>query len=232
VSAVARLGALALALLPAHANAQALQAPEDIRTQVAAFLARELGPESPQRRYEVNELDPRLRLARCEEPLVLSLPAGAPRSGSLTVGVRCTGERPWSIFVPARARTFGPVVVLAQPVTPGATLKAADLRVEERDLTAGPAGHFADPAALLGRTLKRSVAPGQPLTASAVASTLRVRRGERVVLVARLGGMDVRMQGEALRDAAVGDTVAVRNLSSQRVVEGRVNAEGNVEVAM
>ncbi len=227
-----RLSTLALILLPALASAQSLQAPEEIRAEVAAFLGRELGPESPQRRYEVNDLDPRLRLARCEEPLDLSLPAGSPRSGSLTVSVRCTGERPWSIFVPVRARTFGPVVVLARAVTPGAALTAADLRVEERDLTAGPAGHFQDPTALVGRTVKRSVAPGQPLTASTVTNSVKVRRGDRVVLLARLGGIDVRMQGEALRDAAVGETVAVRNLSSQRVVEGRVNAQGNVEVAM
>ncbi|MCU0935003.1 MAG: flagellar basal body P-ring formation protein FlgA [Gammaproteobacteria bacterium] len=231
-----RLAALALtvalSVTAAFARAQDVHPPQDIRAEVAAFLARELGPESPQRRYEVNELDPRLRLARCQEPLELSLPGANPRAGSLTVGVRCSGERPWSIFVPARARTLGPVVVLARSVTPGASLTAADVKVEERDLTSAPAGHFPDPAAVLGRTLKRSLAPGQPLTASVVASSLRVRRGERVVLVARLAGVDVRMQGEALRDAAVGETVTVRNLSSQRVVEGRVGSDGSVEVAM
>jgi flagella basal body P-ring formation protein FlgA len=40
------------------------------------------------------------------------------------------------------------------------------------------------------------------------------------------------MQGEALRDGAVGEAIGVRNLSSQRVVEGRVTAEGAVEIAM
>ncbi len=223
---------VALSLTAAIARAQDVHPPQDIRAEVAAFLARELGPESPQRRYDVNELDPRLRLSRCQDPLDLALPAASPRAGSLTVSVRCAGDRPWSIFVPARVRSFGPVVVLSRPVSPGAPLTTADVKVEERDLTAAPAGHFDDPAALVGRTLKRSVAPGQPLTASVVASSLRVRRGERVVLVARLAGVDVRMQGEALRDAAVGETVTVRNLSSQRVVEGRVGSDGSVEVAM
>jgi len=223
---------IVMALLPALSAAQPLHAPDDIRSEVRGFLAREVGPESPQLRIEVNELDPRLRLARCEEPLSLSLPPGGPRSGSITVGVRCTGERPWSLFVPARVRRFGPVVVLARPATPGTVLTAADLRVEERDLTAGPAGYFPDPATVIGRTLKRAVAPGQPLTASVVVSSVRVRRGERVTLVARVGGVDVRMQGEALRDAAVGEVVSVRNLSSQRVVEGRVAPDGSVEVRM
>ena len=95
---------IVMALLPALSAAQPLHAPDDIRSEVRGFLAREVGPESPQLRIEVNEPDPRLRLARCEEPLSLALPPGGPRSGSITVGVRCTGERPWSLFVPARVR--------------------------------------------------------------------------------------------------------------------------------
>jgi flagella basal body P-ring formation protein FlgA len=122
--------------------------------------------------------------------------------------------------------------VLARPAAPGTALQASDLRVEERDLVSLGGGYFPDPAALVGRTLKRSIAPGQPLSPSALTSAVRVKRGERVVLLARVLGLDVRMQGEALRDGAVGETIGVRNLNSQRVVEGRVTSEGAVEVAM
>ena len=225
-------GTMVLAGLSLAAGADPPHAPQDIRRDVEAFLVRELADPSLTRRVAVNDLDPRLRLPRCESPLEMSIPPGSARVGSVTVSVRCPGPRPWSLYVPARVRTLGPVVVLARPAAPGAALQPTDLRVEERDLGGLTGGYFADPAALLGRTLKRSIVPGQPVTPSALASAVRIRRGERVVLLTRALGLDVRMQGEALRDGAVGEAIGVRNLSSQRVVEGRVTAEGAVEIAM
>jgi flagella basal body P-ring formation protein FlgA len=44
--------------------------------------------------------------------------------------------------------------------------------------------------------------------------------------------MEVRMNGTALEDASVGETIKVKNSSSQRVVEGVVEAPGIVKVTM
>jgi flagella basal body P-ring formation protein FlgA len=59
-----------------------------------------------------------------------------------------------------------------------------------------------------------------------------VKRGESIVLVASAGTMEVRMQGTAMSDASLGDRVRVKNLSSERVVEGVVDGPGVVRVTM
>ena len=60
-----------------------------------------------------------------------------------------------------------------------------------------------------------------------------VRRGDQIVLLAASAGtMEVRMNGTALDDASVGEKVKVKNSSSQRVVEGIVQAPGIVKVTM
>jgi flagella basal body P-ring formation protein FlgA len=59
-----------------------------------------------------------------------------------------------------------------------------------------------------------------------------VRRGEQILLVAATSAMEVRMNGTALEDASVGETIKVKNSSSQRVVEGVVEAPGIVKVTM
>ena len=61
---------------------------------------------------------------------------------------------------------------------------------------------------------------------------LSVRRGQRVVLVARAGGLVVRMDGKALASAAVEGVVRVQNRQSKRIVEGVVRAGGIVDVPM
>lgn len=228
----AGLLALCLTCVPTPGAAQELHSLDDIRGEVARYLATELSQPDVRYRLAVTDLDPRLRLPLCGLPLVLSAPPARPRSASVTVNVRCPGPRPWSIYVPARASALGPVVILARPVPVGAPLGAADLRVEEREVQGLGGGHFTDPGQLVGKTLRRAVTPGEPLVPTAVTNPPLVRRGERVVLVARLGGLDVRMPGEAMGDAAEGETVSVRNLGSQRVVAGRVVAQGTIEVPM
>jgi flagella basal body P-ring formation protein FlgA len=59
-----------------------------------------------------------------------------------------------------------------------------------------------------------------------------VKRGEQIILVAATSAMEVRMNGTALEDASVGQTIKVKNSSSKRVVEGVVQAPGIVKVTM
>jgi flagella basal body P-ring formation protein FlgA len=217
---------------PAPGADQGLQPLDGIRSAVEGFLAESQGPTGEDRSIEVGHVDPRLRLALCERPLDLSLPSTTPRGGNLTVNVRCPGDRPWNLYVPARVRTFARVVVLARPARPGSALTLEDLRVERRDVSALTSGYLTDPAAAVGRPLARAAGAGQALSPELLSRAVLVRRGTRVPLVARVGGVDVRMQGEALREGAVGDTISVRNLSSQRVIEGRIAEDGSVHVGM
>ena len=57
-----------------------------------------------------------------------------------------------------------------------------------------------------------------------------VIRGQQVTLVTGLGGLEVRTQGKALRDAVAGKRVTVVNLNSGRQVEGIALSDGTVRV--
>ena len=58
-----------------------------------------------------------------------------------------------------------------------------------------------------------------------------VRRGQRVRIELRAEALSVSTAGEALGDGAIGQRVAVRNLSSGRRLRGTVKAPGLVEVS-
>lgn len=57
-----------------------------------------------------------------------------------------------------------------------------------------------------------------------------VRRGDRVILSARVGRVVASVPAEALEDGQTGDTIRVRNLQSARMQVGRVTRAGEVEV--
>jgi flagella basal body P-ring formation protein FlgA len=90
--------------------------------------------------------------------------------------------------------------------------------------------YLTDVAELAGRTLKRPLGAGAPLTADAMADEMVVKRGQHVTLLAAAGGLEVRAPGLAMNDAAAAGRVKVQNLASKRIVEGVVESSDVIRI--
>ena len=212
------LAAVALLGLAAAAPAQPLQPPETI----AEAAVRALGAADAASAEAV--LAPTLRLARCSQPLQ------AVATGPSTAQVRCADSPGWQIYVPVRVRREADVVVLRSPAPSGVPISAGQLVVQRRDIGGAAGATFDDPAALVGRVPARALAPGVVPTEHDLALGAPLRRGDPVVLVARSRGVEVRMPGRALGPAQSGGRIGVENVSSRRVLRGRLVADGVVEL--
>ncbi len=219
-----------MALMPLSAAASESEPHENIRVAVEAFLLEQAAEFAREPIISVGRIDQRLRLHACSEPLDTYLPPGGRTTGNVTVGVRCSAPKPWSLIVQAKVEVMEPVVVSARPLQRGEVLRADDLELAERDLASLRGGYFGDPSEVVGMKLKRSLGVGLPLQRGMLAAPIVIKRGDRVSIRAAGGGLDVRMQGEALEAGARGDTIRVRNLSSKRELEARVAGPGQVEV--
>jgi flagella basal body P-ring formation protein FlgA len=225
--------AMAASLTTAALQAAPVQDHASIRKTAEQFitdLARASYGQTPDVR--TGSLDSRLRLSRCDEPLEAFQPAGGKTLGNITVGVRCSGSKSWSLYVPVKVSIYDKVVAAARPLTRGELLEDGDVKLVERDLAQLQSGYFSDPAEVAGMEVTRTVAMDAALTNYLIKEPLQVRRGQRVILVAISGGLEVRMSGEALDDGASGARIKVRNLSSKRVVNGTVLSATTVRVAM
>lgn len=225
------------ALLAIAANAAAADeehhAHSDIRRTAEQFALAQAEAGSPGNiQVEAGELDRRLQLSRCEIPLEAFMPVGGRLAGRTTVGIRCDGAKPWSIYIPVTIALYQPVLVAARPLSRGAHLTADDLQLVEQDVSSLTTGYLTDPEEAEGKVLKRMVTAGTPLTPSIVQAPRLIRRGERVTLLAETGGLQVRVAGKALADGAVGERVRVQNLSSRRIVEGEVVSPGVVKISL
>ena len=181
---------------------------------------------------EPSALDSRLRLTRCGEPLEAFLPSGTIGPGSVTVGVRCSGRKPWSLYVPVKVKVMRPVVVLARAMARGEVMRRQDFILEEQDTASLRAGFFADPGRVVGMRLRHSLPAGGVVSRRHLERPELVARGDRVLLVAGARGFTVQMQGKALDDGAAGEIIRVESLSSRRIVEGRVTEDGKVQVQL
>ena len=225
--------ALLLGLTCAAAGAREIQSVESIRAAVERFALAGVAHGPGELHAEVGYLDSRLRLARCAQELDLSVPGGRPPAlGNVTVGVRCGGPSPWSLYVPVKIQAHDEVVVLAQPAARGDVITAEMLRIETREVTDLVGEYYARPEQVIGKRAGQTLPPGRILDRLSLSAPLVLERGDRIILVAGNGSFEVRMSGRALADGAVGERVRVENLSSERVVEGTVTADGHVRVGL
>ena len=216
----------------ASASAARYQSLDAIRTSVKQFLVQHARGYPTPPRIQIGTIDPRLRLAPCETALAPFLPPGGRALGNVTVGVRCTGAKPWTLYVDASVKLYQDVVVLTRALPRGTLVTITDVRLEERDVGTLLSGFMTDPSEAVDMQMKRSLTAGSALNSSVVALPKLIRRGQRVTLLARGDGVEVRSQGKALSDGAEGERVSVKNLSSNRIVQGIVSADGLIMVPM
>jgi flagella basal body P-ring formation protein FlgA len=217
--------------LPATARGdEDLQPHEAIRAAAREFLLRQARPDTGDLAVQVERPDTRLRLSRCDRPLETFLPPSRKTTGRVTVGVRCTGSHPWSMYLPARVQRFDSVVTVKRDLRRGDPIRAGDLRRERRDLTQLARGYILDPKRVIGKVLKRSVRRGQPLNPALLDTPRAVRRGGIVDIVADIGGVQARMQGKALEHGSLGERIRIENAGTKKELEARIISAGTVQV--
>lgn len=218
-------------LLPAWASAQ-LQAPAGIQKVAEDYLATHLtAPQDGKVFVSADALDPRLRLKPCESQPTGLLPAGARIGARATVGVRCAAPK-WTVYVPVRVETELPVLVLRRALDRNSPLSEADVERTTMRVPGLSASYISSIGELAGRHLRRESMPGTALTVDMLIEDVLVRHGQRVTLVASIGGLEVRAPGEAITDAGPDGRVRVLNLNSRRIVEGQVETRDVVRVSL
>lgn len=177
-------------------------------------------------RFELSVVPPRVAPA-CTGPVeVDTLDTRQP--SRMRFAVRCLGPGSSRQEYIVRARISAPVVVLAAPVAANEVLTDAHVTVGQRDITS-IADPVTDPLAAVGQTSRRSLRAGDVLRNNSLSAPVLVKRGDAVVMIARIEGIEVSTAGEALDSGARGATVRVRNSASGQTVHMRVTAPGTVE---
>ncbi|MFK7886240.1 MAG: flagellar basal body P-ring formation chaperone FlgA [Gammaproteobacteria bacterium] len=176
------------------------------------------------------DVDPRLRLRRCSEPLEAYLPPGATLTRGGVVGVRCSAPVGWKIFVPVGVARHALVARTTRALPAGHRLTANDVEWVRKTLNATDAVLIKKRDQAVGKILRQPSAVGQVIRSSMLRAPFAIRRGERVTLAVSNNGLAIRMRGEALANAALGQRIQARNDSSGRVVEGVVRAQGVIEL--
>ena len=201
-----------------------------IRNAVVDYLSSKIRHLYQDFDIDVSALDSRLKLPVCQRHLEVFPLRGTVKAGAHSVGVRCNGEHPWTIYTKAVIKAYRPVVVLNQALPRGAIIHKDAVALKRVDIGSLRQGYFSEPGQILGKQLKRSLPEGKVLNPAMLTSAKVISKGDKVVIRASSPVLEVRMGGHALMAGAMGESIRVRNDRSNRIIEAIVQGPGQVMV--
>ena len=216
---------------PANALPDSLAAELRRLAADAAALLWAGGAAAPRIEVVVGRLDPRLKLAPCQQT-VPYLPAGARPLGHTRLGLRCTqGPSLWNVSLPVDVRVWGQSLTAATSLPLGTVLEARHLLTTEVDLAERADPAIGQASLVLGRTLARGLAAGEALRRSDLKTRQWFNTGDVVRILASGPGYAISSEGQAMGPGLEGQSVRVRT-EGGRIVSGMPVADRRIEVAL
>lgn len=221
---VSLLALATFSAMPAWAGKS--QSHDVIRDTVLAFVQTQTQALPGKVTIQVADIDRRIALPACSA-LEAFLPAGAQLNGNSNIGVRCNGKQGWSLFVQVNIKVSVDLLTINKTLHQGQIVRAEDIgRLSSESLQAGA---LTDPAQAIGKIMKYGVGAGQLLRQDMLRAPYTVKQGQTVHIRVQGSGFRVSTEGQALNNAAEGETTSVRTASGQ-TVSGVVRS-GIVEVS-
>ncbi|KTD36090.1 flagellar basal body P-ring biosynthesis protein FlgA [Legionella nautarum] len=216
-------------------QAAPMQSLELLQQKVEHYALSELSTQNHDEiEVSAEKLDPRLNLKACKESeLEVFNPYKTPILHTTTVGIRCRErDTHWTLYIPLKIVLKKWVLVTNRPLPKGTQLADNDFDKLKVDVSQLKHGYFSDAREIRDQVCKQNLAEGVILTPYNLQTPLLVHRGEQVSIQAVNETINVSMNGIALNDGALGDTIKVQNLSSKRIIEARISANKQVRVTI
>lgn len=228
-------GILSVLLLFASASlfAQPIQSPQVLTTKIEQYVLNELSSYKEGKiNVSADKIDSRLSLKACaENKLVVFNPYQSPILDTSTLGIKCQEkENHWSLYVPIRITILKTVFVAKRSLTKGDRITGNDIYSTEIDIHKLKYGYFNDIDELIGHVCKQNVIIHSPFNPHNIELAKIIHKGEKVKMVTNNNNLTISMDGIAINEGTLGDTIKVKNLSSNKIIEAQIAGKKRVTV--
>jgi flagella basal body P-ring formation protein FlgA len=154
--------------------------------------------------------------------------------GSVVFPIRASaGLEIKKVMVRAKVEVIRKVVAAARLIKKSASIEAADLKTDSRDVALLPQKYFVSVDALIGKGAKISIPENSTIFDWMVGAVPLVHRGDIVSLLALASGLTVKTTAQAQEDGLLGSEIKVKRADSPRkMITARVISSSEVEVKL
>jgi flagella basal body P-ring formation protein FlgA len=221
---------------PAHSNTQNnAQSLATIEHAAVEFIKQQ-HPADAILNVNLQRLDKRLKLSRCDNDLLVNWSPGSKQIGRTTVNVACTAPKPWRIFVRATVEKDVLAWVLNNSVRKGEVLSRQ--LVSQQSIMLGNSALLAQPNGApiseiepwIGQVFARAVQAGRVLTDQSLQLPMLVTKGESVSITYQSAQLAIKTKGVALESGSLEQKISVKNTESNKVFDAIVVGRSNVTI--
>ncbi len=130
----------------------------------------------------------------------------------------------------ANIKAFDWVVMSRRSQRKGYIIQKEDVYITLMELSRIPKGALRNASDVIGMPLSRSIVSNTPLLDNMVDRLPMVKKGQRVVLLVESPDFNITTLGEIKENSYIGNYVKVVNLSSKKILIGRLVDENTVKV--
>ncbi|HHT0592690.1 TPA: flagellar basal body P-ring formation chaperone FlgA [Legionella anisa] len=214
-------------------HAETIQSPEILTNKIEQHIRSELSSyKEGVIRVTADKIDSRLNLKACaEDQLVVFNPYQSPILNTSTMGIKCQeNDNHWSLYVPVKITVLKTIYVAKRALIKGTRLSKDDIYQTEMDVQRLNHGYFTKKDLLIGQICKQNIPPNSPLNPHNIEAAKLINKGEHVSIVASDNNLTISMDGIALEEGSLGETIKVRNLSSKKIIEAQITDSKKVNV--
>lgn len=230
------LSILTLVLISSIAIASEMQSHELLLDKIKDHVVNELADYSKEAKVHVStgKIDSRLTLPACaDDQLQVFNPYKSAMIQTTTMGIKCKeATNHWTIYVPIDISLIKTVIAAKNPIRRGSRINQDDLYEAEMDVQQLKQGYFKENKKVIGLIAKHNIKEGAAITPYNLQLPKLVLKGERVSIVAKGESFKISMDGVAMEEGTLGESVRVKNLSSQRIIEASVASRKVVEIIL
>ena len=159
-----------------------------------------------------------------------------------TVIVSCNKPLKWQITIRTNANSTPKIhskkkinkisnsiklITLRNNLKKGEVIQKHDLKFDYKTNSVGN-GFFESFDKLVGRKINQNLSKGQVIKIRHLEENFMVSEGQSIIIFSDLYGVNVRMQGNALENGHFNELIKVKNISSGKIVQGRVINEKKI----
>lgn len=194
---------------------------KEVMQGVMEFVESKLGAEKAENtRVTVLPIDSRVKFYHCPTGINYSLASERSFTRHFPVKVSCNqGNKPWKTYIQVMVTEMIEALVVTKNIAKGVRVEADMVKIALVDKYKVKSRSISTSKSILGGRAMRNIQRGYQI---GLKDVCLVCKGDEVSIIAKSGGMMIKTSGTAIENGAKGETIRVKNDSSNRIIKGMI----------
>jgi flagella basal body P-ring formation protein FlgA len=160
----------------------------------------------------------------------LTFDATTHRWNASVMAVSETSEVISALPVNGRFEEVADVVVLKKQIRAGEVIGEDDIEIRRFPVARTRAETVTNPKEIIGQSPKRTISAGRPIRIHEIAGPTLVQKNGIVQVRYNAAGIEITTAGQAMESGSKGELIAIKNLSSKKVIHAVIDSESTVSI--